>query len=176
MLRNKAGIRDQDALDQFEQLMFLSRAEEAMPTGTLDADHYKKLHHHFFQDVYDWAGDIRTVRTAKGGNWFCYPEHIETELTRIFSQLQSESHLTGLTNAGGFASRAAYFLSELNAVHPFREGNGRTQLVFLTLLCQNAGFELDETALDEVAFMTAMIESFRGSTEPLARTILAMIT
>ena len=136
----------------------------------------KNLHHHFFQDVYDWAGQIRTIRTAKGGNWFCYPEHIETELTRIFSLLQSENYLTNLTETGAFAARAAFFLSEINAVHPFREGNGRIQLVFLTLLCENAGFDLNENALDEVDFMNAMIESFNGTTEPLARSIFAMIT
>ena len=53
VLINKAGVQDQDQLDQFEQLMFLSRAEELLPSGNLDYAHYKSIHHHFFQDVYD---------------------------------------------------------------------------------------------------------------------------
>ncbi len=73
VLRNIAELKDQDALDQFEQLMFLTRAEEELPEGDLDYLHYKKIHHHFFQDVYEWAGQIRQIRTGKGGNWFCSP-------------------------------------------------------------------------------------------------------
>lgn len=59
VLINTAGLRDQEALDQFEQLMFLTRSEEPISAGALDYDHYKRIHHHFFQDVYDWAGKPR---------------------------------------------------------------------------------------------------------------------
>lgn len=55
VLRNKADLTDQDALDQFEQLMFLTRSEEALPEGELDYAHYRAIHHHFFQDVYAWV-------------------------------------------------------------------------------------------------------------------------
>ncbi len=73
VLRNIAELKDQDALDQFEQLMFLIRAEEELPEGDLDYLHYKKIHHHFFQDVYEWAGQIRQIRTGKGVNLYCSP-------------------------------------------------------------------------------------------------------
>ena len=87
VLRNKANLTDQDELDQFEQLMFLIRSEEPLPEGVLDYAHYRAIHHHFFQDVYVWAGEARQIRTAKGGNWFCYPEYIDAEMSRIFAIL-----------------------------------------------------------------------------------------
>ena len=88
VLRNKADLRNQDDLDQFEQLMFLTRSDEPLPDGHLDYDHYKRIHHHSFQDVYDWAGKRREIRAAKGGNWFCYPEYIDLEMENCSSNWQ----------------------------------------------------------------------------------------
>jgi len=85
VLQNLAGLTEQSDLDQFEQLMFLTRAEEELPVGKLDYDHYRAIHFHFFQDVYDWAGEVRQIRTGKGGNWFCFPELGEYQSKPIFS-------------------------------------------------------------------------------------------
>lgn len=175
VLRNKAGLQDQNKLDQFEQLMFLSRSQEPLPEGFLDYDHYKRIHHHFFQDVYDWAGQPREIRTGKGGNWFCYPEYIDAEMNKIFGQLASESHLTDLSEAARFASRAAHYIAEINAVHPFREGNGRCQLTLLDILLNISGFEMDEAEIDPSEFMHAMIASFHGDNEALSHCILKMM-
>lgn len=119
VLRSEADITDQEKLDQFEQLMFLTRAEENLPVGNLDYEHYKSIHRHFFQDVYEWAGTIRKIRTGKGDNWFCYPEYIDTEMERILGELQSESLLADIEEIAVFAERASYYISEINAVHPF---------------------------------------------------------
>lgn len=174
VLRNKADLTDQDELDQFEQLMFLTRSEEVLPEGELDYAHYKAIHHHFFQDVYDWAGEPRTIRTSKGGNLFCYPEYIDREMERLFAELVAEDHLTRIGDIERFADRASYYISEINAVHPFREGNGRCQLTLLNMLMELAGFEMDEARLDPEGFMEAMIVSFHGDNGPLSRAILAM--
>lgn len=171
VLINKADIREQATLDEFEQLMFDSRADERLPDGDLDLVHYCALHRHFFQDVYDWAGQIRTIRTGKGNNWFCYPEHIEAQSEQLFDQLAERGFLTAAPDADAFAAGAAWFLGELNAIHPFREGNGRTQLVFLTLLTRNAGYRLNERKLRPEPFLAAMITSFSGDTGPLAAEI-----
>ncbi|GAB4361000.1 MAG: hypothetical protein Kow0026_23780 [Oricola sp.] len=104
--------------------MFNSRAEEDLPAGAFDFAHYRAIHRHFFQDVYDWAGEVRTIRTGKGSNWFCYPEYIEAQANRLFAQLAEKDHLRSCTGKSEFASEAAWFLSEINAAHPFREGNG----------------------------------------------------
>ena len=171
VLRNKVDIRDQAELDEFEQLMFDSRAEERLPGGDLDFPHYLALHHHFFQDVYDWAGQVRAIRTGKGNNWFCYPEHIEGQAFTLFRRLAERGYLADSVTTEAFAEGAAWFLSEINAIHPFREGNGRIQLVFLTMLARNAGFRINERKLRPGPFLNAMIESFAGETGPLAMEI-----
>lgn len=175
VLRNKAGTRDQDELDQFEQLMFESRAEELLPEGALDSAHYRALHCHYFQDVYDWVGDVRKIRTGKGDNWFCYPEYIVIEAERLFGQLAARSHLAGMPGKREFAEGAAWFLSELNAIHPFREGNGRIQLVFLTMLARNASLRINERRLRPQPFLDAMILSFDGEIEPLIEEIRRLL-
>ena len=72
VLKNKAGLRDPDALEGFELEMSSIRAEEPLPEGKFNPAHYCAVHRHLFQDVYLWAGKYRTVRTAKDGNSFCY--------------------------------------------------------------------------------------------------------
>jgi cell filamentation protein len=97
----------EDLLDEFEQLMFDSRAGEALPNGDLDFAHYRALHRHFFQDVYDWAGETRTIRTGKGDNWFCYPEYIQSEADRLFAELAERGYLAVAEGKDAFAQEAA---------------------------------------------------------------------
>jgi cell filamentation protein len=172
VLINKLGLNNQTELDQFEQLMFDNRAKENLPDGDYDLKHYCDLHHHFFQDVYEWAGTLRNIRTGKGDNWFCYPEYIKPQLDSIFNKLKSENYLSDLAQKHRFAERAAWYISEINAVHPFREGNGRIQLVFLTILTRNAGFSFNDAELSENEFLEAMIKSFDGELEPLIQHII----
>lgn len=174
ILKNKAGITDQNALDQFEHLMFLTRSDENLPEGQMDYAHYQAIHHHFFQDVYVWAGETRQIRTAKGGNWFCFPEYIDHQMKIIFNQLADEKHLVKYTELDIFADRASHYISEINAVHPFREGNGRCQLTLLNILFELSAFEMSEEKLNPTGFMTAMVDSFNGDNTPLARAIKAM--
>jgi hypothetical protein len=98
-----------------------------LPGGNFDPDHYRRIHHHLFQDVYSWAGEYRTVRTSKGGNPFCYPEHLSTQMDSLFRSTNFGVRFRGL-NPQAFTENLAAFLAELNAIHPFREGNGRAQL------------------------------------------------
>ncbi|WP_348625866.1 MULTISPECIES: Fic family protein [unclassified Mesorhizobium] len=126
--------------------------------------------HHLFQDVYEWAGEVRAIPIGKGGNWFCYPEYINQEMHRIFGELADGDYLCEL-DLDAFAVRAAHVLAEINAVHPFREGNGRTQLTFLAMLMENAGFPFNADMLGRENVLNAMIESFAGEETPLAELI-----
>ena len=110
VLKNKAGLRDIDALRDFELEMSSLRAEEPLPTGRFDPAHYKAVHHHLFQDVYRWAGRYRTVRTSKGGNAFCYPEYIDAQMILLFARLK-ETPFTGGASYEEFAKAAANFLA-----------------------------------------------------------------
>jgi cell filamentation protein len=174
VLMNKLDLREQAALDAFEAEISNARAQEPFPAGDLDFEHYKAIHHHLFQDVYDWAGKARTVRISKGGNPFCFPENIESQAAKLFEQLKDDNYLENL-DPEAFAVRGAHFLSELNAIHAFREGNGRSQLSFFALLADHAGHPLDFDKLDPEAMLCAMIASFDGDEQRLAEIIKKMI-
>lgn len=166
ILKNKAGLRDQIELERFEAISFAQRAEEMLPFGDLSSRHFLAVHRHLFQDVYSWAGKPRTIRLHKGASAFCYPEHIRSELEKLFSALARQGHFTDLP-PGAFAAKLAHFLAELNAIHTFREGNGRAQLAFCQLVANRAGHLLHLEALDPDAFLEAMIFSFKGDEAPL---------
>lgn len=174
VLRNLLNIEDRELLEEAELALFLTRADEPFPAGELDMRHYLDLHRHLFQDVYPWAGEIRTIRIGKDNNWFCYPEYILPEMHRIFAGLGDTDALHHLT-ASDFAGHVGHFLAELNAVHPFREGNGRTQLAFLAMLTEHAGFSFNADELDRDRVMHAMIESFSGDEDPLVTLIQRII-
>jgi cell filamentation protein len=152
VLKNKARIRDQATLQAFELEMSTLRAEEPLPAGRFTPAHYRKVHRHLFHDVYSWAGRYRTVRTGKGGNWFCYPEYISNSMNQLFTRLASDQLKPGV-NFDDFIAAAAEFLAELNAIHPFREGNGRSQLAFLHLVALRADHPLKLDKIDRRTFM-----------------------
>ena len=166
VLRNLLDLQDQNELDEAETALFLLRTREALPAGKLDATHYQALHRQLFQDVYVWAGQFRTIRIGKGGNWFCYPEYIHAELDRTFREYGDPDEIAVLPTEA-FIDRTAHLLAEINAVHPFREGNGRTQLTFLTLLAANAGYEVGLDYFTPAATIAAMTDSFGGNEMPL---------
>jgi cell filamentation protein len=174
VLQNKLDIRDQSELDEFEVAVFITRANEPWPDGNFDFSHYKALHFQLFQDVYEWAGEVRTIRIGKGSNWFCYPEYINREMTRIFDALHKDGLLIG-ASATDFAQKAAHVLAEINAVHPFREGNGRTQLAFLAMLAEHNGLTFNADILERERVIGAMIDSFSGDELPLAAIIEELI-
>jgi cell filamentation protein len=86
-LKNRVGLRDPNLLQGFELEMSSLRAAEAFPIGRFAPSHYRRVHWHLFRDVYAWAGRYRTVRTAKGGNWFCFPEYIRPQMDLLFTRL-----------------------------------------------------------------------------------------
>lgn len=174
VLVNKLDLRDQDELDAYEAEISSARSAEPLPEGELDFEHYCAVHHHLFQDVYIWAGKPRTVRMSKQGNPFCYPEHIEAQATNLFAELKANDFLENL-EPDDFSIPAAHFLSELNVIHAFREGNGRAQLTFFAMLAENAGHPLDLEKLDPDVMLNAMIESFEGDEKELARVIKGLI-
>ena len=142
-LRNKLDIRDPHKLDQAERLLTTNRALEPFPP---DAHHrnyagFKAIHRHLFQDLYDWAGQERTYTTGRGPVPFAVPEHITGWMEAQFTIIAEENYLIGL-DPDPFANRAAEFVNEINAGHPFIDGNGRTQRNWLRLLCEGAGYQL----------------------------------
>jgi cell filamentation protein len=173
VLKNRIGTRNLSTLESFEVEMSTLRAEEPLPEGRMGPTHYRKVHRHLFQDVYRWAGRYRTVRIAKNGNVFCYPEYIENEMNRLFERLKRDDYLRR-RDFEGFVGDAARFLADLNAIHPFREGNGRSQLAFLHLLALRAGYPLRLAQVQRATFLPAMVASFSDELSPLIHELTAL--
>jgi cell filamentation protein len=114
------------------------------------------------------------VRISKGDSAFCYPEHIVRQMKDLFDGLKRRNFLRNLS-ADEFASQATAFLATLNAIHPFREGNGRTQTTFLLLLADRADHPLDLNQLVPERFLQAMIASFEGDEGRLRSEIRMLI-
>src|SRR3954463_6605655 len=91
----------------------------------------------------------------QGNSMFCYPEHIHAQMQSLFAWLGDRRHLADLSKQD-FAQAGAHFLSELNAIHPFREGNGRTQMAFFAMMASAAGHPLDLSLLEPEPFLAAM--------------------
>ncbi len=174
VLKNKLGLRDPAKLEAFELEMSSLRAEEALPIGRFGPTHYRALHRHLFCDVYTWAGRYRTVRTAKGGNAFCYPEHIAAQMDKLFARLQL-TPFKGGSSAVSFVPGATAFLAELNAIHPFRDGNGRAQLSFMHSLSIRAGHPFEMSLIKPTLFLQAMIQSFGGNFDLLERELRRLL-
>jgi len=173
VLKNLLDIQDVQTLEAFEIEISTLRAEEALPAGHLDVAHYCSVHHHLFQDVYAWAGTYRTVRTAKGGNMFCYPEHISAQMDQLFGSIKNGS-IFQIQKTEDFVRRLAEFLAELNAIHPFREGNGRTQLAFIGLIAETFKQPLQLERLNRETFIPAMIRSFNSDLNPLIAELMLL--
>ncbi|MDP2261145.1 MAG: Fic family protein [Caulobacter sp.] len=168
------GLRDPAALEEYEAMAFALKAMYPLPHGLYSVSHYKAVHRHLFGEVYRWAGRFRSIRISKPNAAFCYPEYIPEQMRRLFASLRSANYLRGLDQPT-FADQAAAFLAWLNHIHPFREGNGRTQMVFMASLAARAGHTLNLSQLDEEAFLEAMIRSFHGDERPLRDHLLEMI-
>ena len=174
VLKNRANIRRARELRQFELVMTTQRFDEPLPRGRFSVSHYCAVHHHLFQDVYSWAGKFRRVRISRRGSSFCYPEHIAREMRRLFADLRKRHFLRGLSQKE-FAIQAAHFLAELNAIHAFRDGNGRSQLAFVTMLADRAGHPFDLARLRPAKFLKAMVASFFGNEKLLAAELIKVI-
>jgi cell filamentation protein len=145
VLRNRRDIRDAGHLSKFEAIATTRRTvelEHEPITGRFDTRHLQAIHHYSFQDVYEWAGDFRTVSISKSGDPFAFPQHIVSSLDKTCGELKNEWHLAG-SDSQHFAIRGAYYLGEINAIHPFRDGNGRTQREFMREIAIHNGWMVD---------------------------------
>ncbi|MEA9600494.1 Fic family protein [Polynucleobacter sp. AP-Sanab-80-C2] len=174
VLRNKAEITNAEDLDTYEGELSTLRSIEILESpiaGQFDLAHLQRIHLALFQDVYDWAGKIRIVDISRGNSRFANVRFIESAANDIFNKLARENRLKGL-DADSLSKRLAHYLSEINALHPFREGNGRVQRIFISQLSQSAGYQLDYSDLEQEQIYQAMELAFNGDESILANLIL----
>lgn len=177
ILRNRLGIHDATELAGQEAALSsirIAQLERRFIPGDYDLAHLKATHGYIFGEVYPWAGELRTVRIAKGGDLFALPEHIGPYLMTLLADLAREDRLQGLEREQ-FVERLTHYYAEINAVHPFREGNGRAQRAFLGQIAKAAGHPITWAHLDAERNVHAARESHRGNNSLLREMLSALL-
>lgn len=177
ILINKLGITDAAELRVAEReitaLQLASTQIEPIP-GAFDLAHLQSIHRYLFSDIYEWAGEIRWVNISKG-NFFCRYEYIEDQANSLFEKLRKEDYLR-YTSAEKLPERLAYYLSEINVLHPFREGNGRTQRLFIEYLAYEAGYDVDFSYVGDQEMIQASAEAFACDYSAMGKIFRRIIT
>jgi cell filamentation protein len=170
VLRNQLGLTTAPGLEAAEREITHSALIllwEAPVRPGYDLLHLREIHRRIFGDIYEWAGQIRTVAISKG-SLFCLPRYIESAAAEIFGQLRKEDFLRNLAREE-FLDRLTYYLGEVNAIHPFREGNGRAQRTFFEQLTSDAGYRLNWQHLDLDRNVEASVAIMRGDAALMRR-------
>lgn len=140
VLINKLGLTDIAALEAAEIELTRARVLTLDPHfDDISLPALRRIHRHLFQDLYDWAGELRTVDVSKGNTRFANVVRIEPEANKLFAQLAQENNLLALPRPA-FLERLAHYYCELNVIHPFRDGNGRAQRLMFEIISINAGY------------------------------------
>ena len=145
VLKNKLNILDWELLKEAEVSFTTQRILELVENpikGKFTISHLQNIHKYIFQDLYGFAGKIRKEDIFKGGTMFCKWENIKENLVAVLANLKKEHYLVGLDEEA-FCIRAAYYLSEINLIHPFRDGNGRAIRELIRFVAINAGYDID---------------------------------
>lgn len=179
VLQNKLGITNPNKLKEAEQDIVTKKTADLLYSKIVKFDFDCLLHIHkmLFEDIYDFAGQIRTVNIAKPDNSapFAYVQFIDAESKRIFSGLERKHHLADLDKQL-FTEEITRLAVELNALHPFREGNGRAIRLFLILLADRAGYLLDYSSVSSKELIDADKYAFEGEPEPLLAVYEKVVT
>lgn len=143
-LRNLVGATTYPELRRAEgDIVALAEISIRDIPHTVDLAKLRKIHKSLFSRVYDWAGELRMVNIRKGSKeYFLDYKYLDNGADFVFEELPNEGYLRGL-NREDFVKRLAYFYEQLNFIHPFREGNGRTQRVFWQRVANEAGYKID---------------------------------
>ncbi len=171
VLINKLGITDEKELNEVEGMLTYKRScelfEEKLKPG-FDFSDYKELHYRLFGELYDWAGKVRTISISKMKTVFTAPEKIEDMGVRIFARLKKEKYFAGYKRAE-FVAEIADLYNSLNRLHPFREGNGRTQRAFMVQLIRGAGYDISYNAVNSETLMIGSIQAASGIMDTLRK-------
>lgn len=178
ILRNSLGISTQIELDKAEAdistVVLASLPDNPIP-GSFDQAHLQAIHRALFGSLYPWAGELRTVELAKDSTRFANPDFLEQAATSVFDKLHDENLLRDLPEKQ-YIERLAHYYSEVNILHPFREGNGRTQRAFFTLLAAESGYRIRWELMNVEQNLEASIMAYGGNEDLLVMMLASLVT
>ncbi|MFC1098370.1 Fic/DOC family protein [Pasteurella multocida] len=177
VLVNKLGIRDQAKLDVYESKIIVSLMPSRPKLVDFSLEEIKDVHHHLFKDIYPWAGELRNYTTGRAIIPFARPEMIESFYKKeIYDKLKKENYLQDC-DQNEFSRRAAFFINEFNAIHPFIDGNGRLTRIFLEDLAEKNGYTININLINKENWYLAMENGFlTGEIDDLHKEIAACIS
>src|SRR5574344_1130530 len=161
VLINKFDIKDNKKLENIERKIVLAKLfdlRQNKSVGNFDSEHLISIHRYLFFEIYPFAGSFRTENIAKGNFSFAEWQYIDGELKKLLDNLKNENYLNGLSKED-FSKRLAYYMAELNVLHPFREGNGRTIREFIRELAFKNDYILDLRNTESMDMLNASIKS-----------------
>ena len=167
VLVNKFDIHDNKKLEEIERKIVLAKLYELRQNHQIqnfDVTHFVGIHKFLFEDIYPFAGLFRNENIAKGNFSFAEWEYIEDELKKLLDQLKEENYLQNL-DRNIFIKRLSYYMAELNVLHPFREGNGRTIREFIRQLAYKNGYVLNLKNINPKEMLYACIRSVIDTTQ-----------
>ena len=167
IFKNKFSIQDPTLLSEAESEFSAQRLLEleAEPLkGRFSLSYLQNIHNYIFQDIYPFAGKLRTEDISKGDTMFARSQHIKGYTNTILTELKKEVYLKGLP-LSKFPNRIAYYMAELNIIHPFREGNGRAIREFIRSLAANCGYTINWNTIDKNILLNASILSVKDISE-----------
>lgn len=162
ILVNKLDIKDDTKLAEAEKVLSdLSLEDIEYTPPPYNLEYFKNIHYQLFSDVYEWAGDIRSVDISKGDTRFCTCQFIEREANRLFDDLAKANYFVHYTRDELIKAVAELYV-EVNVVHPFREGNGRAQRILFEHIIINTGFTLSLESIEQGEWIKANIAGYNG--------------
>lgn len=166
-LVNKLNIKDSKLLNDYEKTTVaikLVSLEKQGINGAFDITHFSNIHKFLFEDIYFFAGLFRTENIAKDNFRFAEWEYIESELLRLLKELKNEKYLQNM-DKHTLSEKLAYYMAELNVLHPFREGNGRTTREFIRQLALKNGYYLNWSLVQPKELLVASVKSVFDATD-----------
>ncbi len=167
VLINKLNLHDQASLEKAEARhtsLAISRVNFAPPPYNLN--YLKRLHEELFKDIYFWAGEIRNVDISKNSTRFCNCTRIQPEAEKIFRELETKNWLVSLSFED-FVAEISHYFCELNVIHPFREGNGRSQRLLFEHIALHNDYFLDWSSISKDEWVLANVAGFHSNLTPL---------
>ncbi len=174
VLKNKLGIRDKAILEEAErEITAISIHAIKYSNPPYSLEYLRKIHAVLFYELYDWAGEIRTIDISKGNTRFCTHSRIVPEIEKLFKKLENENYLINSSN--DFAFKLTEYYAEFNVIHPFREGNGRVQRLFFEHLAAYNGYVLDWSLISQTEWIQANIDGFNVDYQSLTNIFIKVL-
>ncbi|OBT12039.1 cell filamentation protein Fic [Vibrio sp. UCD-FRSSP16_10] len=167
VLVNKLNINDEAVLEDAERdLTTLAAMYAEFQSPPYNFTSLRSIHRILFSDLFEWAGELRTIDISKGNTRFCHVVRIEKEANSLFSMLEKDKYLVGLP-FDEFLTKLAEYYCDINVLHPFREGNGRAQRLLFEHIAINCGYNINFSGITSEQWVAANIQGYHCNYVPM---------